>query len=225
MKELVLPSGAVIPQPRRLVGAFFAEEWAYYDGIDDPIPNQIQPLDIVVTLSVNSFLNSATRIRSVHRGLAAACESRLTEIPVDADLRTFPLNQVVDLLDAACQVPYVLVPVATKVLHRKRRQLIPMLDTVVSDCYLDALERSDLRAATQDKKRAAEAARVPLEGFSRDLDALWRQLNELRAHLDSAGFPVTELRILEVLLWIGADPLRQYVGALDPIGTTVRADD
>lgn len=211
---MILPSGAVIPEPQRLLDTFFLEEWPYYDGIDDPDPHRIHPVDVIATLSVNSFLTSATRIRSVHRGLAAACESQLAAIPVDADLRTFPLDQVVEVLHAACQVPYVLVPVATKVLHRKRRGLIPMLDTVVSDYYLGSLGRRDLRPATQDKRRAAEAARLPLEGFRKDLDALWPELTELRAQLAAAGFPVTELRILEVLVWMWADPLRQYLQLL-----------
>lgn len=121
---------------------------------------------------------------------------------------------MVEVLHTACQVPYVLVPVATKVLHRKRRSLIPMLDTVVSDYYLGSLGRQDLRAATQDKRRAAEAARMPLEGFRKDLDALWSELTEFRAQLAAAGFAVTELRILEVLVWKWADPLRQYLQLL-----------
>lgn len=212
-----MPSGAVIPQPKRLIDAFFSEEWPYYDGIDDLTPHQIQPVDVLATLSVNSFLNSATRIRSVHRGLAGACQRQLADIPVDADLKTFPLDELVDLLHAACQVPYVLVPVATKVLHRKRRHLVPMLDTVVSDYYLEGLGRGDLRASTQDKKRAAAAARIPLEAFTMDLDAAWEQLTDLRGHLNSAGFPVTELRILEVLVWIWADPQRQYLKLLEAV--------
>jgi hypothetical protein len=47
---LVLRSGAAIPQPERMIDAFFAEEWPYYDGIDDSDPNRIQPVDIVATL-------------------------------------------------------------------------------------------------------------------------------------------------------------------------------
>ena len=64
-----------------------------------------------MTLAVNSFLNSTTRTRSIHRGLAAACERYLVDIQGDADLRAFSLDQVVELLNAACQVPYILVPV------------------------------------------------------------------------------------------------------------------
>ncbi len=45
MDELVLPPGAVIPKSTQLVDAFFAEEWAYYDGIEGRDPNRIRPVD------------------------------------------------------------------------------------------------------------------------------------------------------------------------------------
>jgi hypothetical protein len=50
-----------------------------------------------------------------------------------------------------------------------------------------------------------------------DLTAAWEQLTDLRAHVTSAGFPVTELRLLEVLVWIWADPQRQYLKLLDAL--------
>lgn len=210
--HLDLPSGARIPDPEGLLRRFFEEEWAYYDGVADPSPNQIEPLDVIVTVSVNSFLNSAGRIRSVHRGLAAQCDTLLGAIPIDSDLRSADLDQVVGIFDAACRVKWVLVPVAAKVLHRKRRRLIPMLDTVVSDYYLSAADRKDLRAAREDKSRAAEAARVPLEAFTQDLIELWEPLSAMQSMLVSEGWAVTELRILEVLVWMWADPLQQYLG-------------
>ena len=215
MNEMKLASGARIPEPLTLLTSFFQEEWAYYDGVPDLSPRNIEPLDVVVTVSVNSFLNSATRIRSVHRGMAEACDRLLMHVPEDADLRTFPLDDVVALLHAACQVKWVLVPVAAKILHRKRPRLIPMLDTVVSDYYLEATERVDLKAARGDSRRAAEAARVPLEASRQDLEESWDQLTAFRTLLSNQGFPVTELRILEVLIWMLADPLEQYLRLLD----------
>ncbi|MBI5157003.1 MAG: hypothetical protein HZA58_03205 [Acidimicrobiia bacterium] len=213
-ETLELSSGARIPDPSALLTAFFAEEWAYYDGVGDQSPQTIEPIDVVVTVSVNSFLNSATRIRSVHRGIAKACDSLLQGVPVEADLRTFPLDDVVGLLHAACQVKWVLVPVAAKVLHRKRPHLIPMLDTVVSDYYLASTGRLDLKGAREDRRRAAEAARVPLEAFREDLNECWDQLTAFRVSLANQGYSVTQLRILEVLIWMWADPLRQYLGRL-----------
>jgi hypothetical protein len=119
---------------------------------------------------MNSFVNSANRVRSVHRGLAGVCEPILGQIPEDADLRTFDLAPVQRLLDAACRVRWVLVPVATKVLHRKRRSLIPMLDGVVINYYRRAGVRvSD--AALQDGARAAGAVMPVLEAFRADLTA------------------------------------------------------
>lgn len=215
MNEMKLASGARIPEPLTLLTAFFQEEWAYYDGIADISPRNIEPLDVVVTVSVNSFLNSATRIRSVHRGMAEACDRLLMQVPEDADLRTFPLDDVVALLHAACQVKWVLVPVAATVLHRKRSRLVPMLDTVVSDYYLEATERVDLKAAREDSRRAAQAARIPLEAFRQDLEESWDQLTAFQRLLSDQGFPVPELRILEVLIWMWADPLRQYLGLLE----------
>ena len=212
---LSLPSGAAVPQPLTLLSAFFTEEWAYYDGVSDPSPESIEPIDVIVTVSVNSFLNSAGRIRDVHRGLAEACDPLLLNILVEADLRSSSVDVVVELFDVACQVKWMLVPVAAKVLHRKRRSLIPMLDTVLSDYYLQATDRLDLRSAREDKRRAAEAARIPLDAFRNDLLDAWDGISRLKTELEAQGWLVTELRILEVLVWIWADPLRQYLGLID----------
>src|SRR5207245_1478207 len=57
---------------------------------------------------------------------------RSREAMPDADLLTFePLDAVVELLSAAMKARYVLLASATKVLHRKRTGLIPVLDSVV----------------------------------------------------------------------------------------------
>ena len=88
---------------------------------------------MTVTIAMNSFINSANKVRSVHRGMAEACDPLLPEVPVDADIRTFDLDGTIssELFDGACRVRGVLMPVATKVLHRKRPGWIPMLDNVI----------------------------------------------------------------------------------------------
>jgi hypothetical protein len=122
------------------------------------------------------------------------------------------VEAVISLLQRACQLGWVPVPTAAKVLHRKRPRLVPMLDSVLIGHYLGAGGRLDLAPRTQDKRHAAEAARVPLLAFRDDLLAAWDELTRLRQMLDGAGFPVSELRILEVLVWMAADPRQQYVG-------------
>jgi hypothetical protein len=114
------------------------------------------------------------------------------------------------LLTAAVSIPQVLVPVATKVLHRKRRSLIPMLDQVVLDYYLDALGRPDLRSSTQDKQRAAPTAMLVVDALREDLRAAASDLDDLRRILANEGFALTSLRILDILLWSQVEPQGYY---------------
>ena len=119
---------------------FCQQEYDYDDRIPDMAPYRIEPIDVMVTIAMNSFVNNATMVRLVHRGLAGQYDSILHLIPADADLLTFDpqLKEFEQLIHAAVQARQVLVPVATKVLHRKRRGFIPMLDNVVMGHYIDS---------------------------------------------------------------------------------------
>ena len=91
------------------------QEYDYYDRIPDMAPNRIEPIDVMMTIAMNSFVNNATMVRLVHRGLAGQCDSILHLIPADADLLTFDpqLREFEKLIHAAVQARQVLVPVAT----------------------------------------------------------------------------------------------------------------
>jgi len=208
---LRLASGLVVADPLGRLLAFCTEEYAYYDAIPSTRPNRIEPIDILATVSMNSFVNSANRVWSVHQGLAGACEPILEQIPEDADLRTFDLDTVQRLLDAACRVRWVLVPVGTKVLHRKRRSLIPMLDGVVIGYYRQA-GVSVSGAAVQDGSRAAPAVMPVLEAFRADLASAWDHLTRVTSRLAESGYPLTPLRALELLIWTETEPRGYYRG-------------
>ena len=208
---LRLASGLTVPDPLGRLRSFCTAEYAYYDAIPSTHPNCIEPIDILATVSMNSFVNSANRVRSVHQGLAEACNPILADIPVDADLRTFPHPPVQRLLDAACRVRWVLVPVATKVLHRKRRSLIPMLDGVVIGYYRQA-GVSVSGAALQDGARAAGAVMPVLEAFRADLADAWDRLTVMTSRLAEEGYLLTPLRALELLIWTETEPRGYYRG-------------
>jgi hypothetical protein len=120
------------------------------------------------------------------------------------------LQQFEQLIHAAVQVPEVLVPRAVKVLHRKRRGYIPMLDTVVINHYLEAAGRTALKEQTQNKQRAAAVAVEVLKDFRADLSGRIDQIAALRAELARAGYPLTPVRILEVLVWTETEPQGYY---------------
>ncbi|MGH2716013.1 MAG: DUF6308 family protein [Thermoleophilaceae bacterium] len=183
-------------------------EYAYYDAIPSSDPDVIEPLDVLVTVAMNSFVNTAVKVRLVHQGMAANCEPLLGTIPEHADLvdlehwRT-PLRE---LLHAAVQAPRVLIPVATKVVHRKRRLLIPMLDSVVLRHYLSAPEFKAPLAGTENKARAADVAMEALRLFRDDLLARRNEIDALRKRLAREGFALTPVRILEVLVSTQMEP-------------------
>jgi hypothetical protein len=93
---------------------------------------------VVVTTAVNAFsVASARRIREIHRGFEPLAPL-LADIPSRADLANWDeetAERVRLLLDAAVMVPQVLLAVATKVMHRKRPALIPMMDCVIVGHY------------------------------------------------------------------------------------------
>jgi hypothetical protein len=201
---LSLPSGLSIPEPLQRLSAFCGEEYPYYDGVEDDHPDRVDPVDVMVTIAVNSRISQAEQVRAIHRGLAAACDPLLPRIPHDADLLAFDteLEQFRILLHAAVQNRGVLTAVATKILHRKRRNFIPMLDNVVLKHYLTACGRPTwLDNQAQNGKTAAAAAVLAAEMFRRDLRAVRSDIEALRATLAGSGFPLTPVRVLEILVW------------------------
>lgn len=209
-----LRSGCTVERPAERLLRFCREEFDYYDAVLSGDPNRIEPVDILATVAVNSFITTAARVRQVHRGLAAACDPLLRGISPDADLLTFDpsLDQVRELLDAAVQVPWVLLPVATKVLHRKRPQLIPMLDSVLLRHYLGVPLTSELPPRSQDKQHAADVGVRVLKVFRDDLRAASPQIQHLREALATEGYALTDVRVLELLIWTELEERGYYRG-------------
>ncbi len=212
MTALTLLSGCTINDPAERLRRFCAEEYPYYDAIPSGAPGQIEPLNVLATVAVNAFYSAnAAAIRRAHRGLATACNPLLPAIPEDGDLLTFDpaLTTVEGLLEAAIQVPGVLIPVATKVLHRKRPHLIPILDNVVLAHYLGTTPQR-LPAATQDKQRAAGAAVRVLDQFRGDLRGAHQAIQTIRQRLLLDGYDLSPVRILELLLWTQVEERGYY---------------
>jgi hypothetical protein len=209
---LELASGCRIERPLDRLKWFCQGEYAYYDAIPSANPNRIDPLDVLVTVAMNSFVNSAVRVHRVHQGMAANCDPLLAAIPEEADLVDLdrwraPLRE---LLHAAVQARLVLIPVATKVLHRKRRSLIPMLDSVVIRHYLSAPEHKALLPGTENKAKAADVAMEGVRLFHRDLVEARSEIETLQEDLAGAGFPLTPVRVLELLVWTQTEPTGGY---------------
>lgn len=81
----------------------------------------------------------------------------------------------------------------TKALHRKRPALIPILDSVVQ-IYLETDDPGPLEPFGQ---RASALVR----SYKRDLDRNRRVLREVQRELASRGHRLTEVRILDIVIW------------------------
>jgi hypothetical protein len=83
----------------------------------------------------------------------------------------------------------------TKALHPKRPALIPMLDSVVQE-YLT----TDDPATSSPESFGARAIAL-VRSYKRDLDRNRSALDELKRELATRDYPLTEVRILDLLIW------------------------
>ena len=204
---ITLPSGLTITEAEGRILRFAENEYAYYDGIPSTQPNHITPVDVMVTNAINSNVNTADKIREVHLGLAEACDPILPMIPEETSLLDrLDEGLLKRLFEAACSVRYVLLPVATKVLHRKRPWLIPVLDNVVLKYYLG--DSGVLRA--QSKTEAPEIGNEVLKKFRCDLRSCHEVLKNITEILATRGFVLSGVRVLEAQIRMETEPAGYY---------------
>jgi hypothetical protein len=110
-----------------------------------------------------------------------------------APVESIPWAPLRRLFDAFADIGGVGFSKMTKALHPKRPALIPMLDSVVQAYLADDLPE---RAVP-----FGERAIALVRSYKRDLDRNRRVLDGLRRELASRGYQLTEVRILDVLIW------------------------
>jgi hypothetical protein len=126
-------------------------------------------------------------------------ESALSEIQPGASLtgaqRSIPWAALTRLFDAFADIRGVGFSKMTKALHKKRPALIPMFDSVVQ-AYLTADD-----AGTRPPDSFGERAVALVRSYKQDLDRNRPGLRELRRRLARSGYDVTEVRLLDLLIW------------------------
>ena len=127
----------------------------------------------------------------------AEIEGALREIPPDASLagaaRSVPWSALTGLFEAFSGIRGIGLSKVTKTLHPKRPALIPMLDSVVQ-AYL---ERDNVGGSEPFPERALALVR----SYKGDLDRNRAPLRELQRELAGRGHQLTEVRILDILIW------------------------
>lgn len=165
-------------------------------GPDDPggasAPNRFDERDL------KRANRGGARISAVEQAAVLArrrrIEAALREIPVDASLaaHTVPWAALTRLFGGFGEISGIGFAKMTKALHGKRPALIPILDSVVQ-----AYVAGDEPAALDFGERATALVR----GYKQDLDRNRAALSEVKRALAGRGYPLTEVRLLDMLIW------------------------
>lgn len=172
------------------------ETWAfrYFDCLGASDPDEVEPIDVLATAALHPglthadlawFWNHRDDLGRLLRRLPAALDLADADATVLEELRTLPRQLAENAPGLA---------LLTKVLHRKRPQLVPMLDRALLDRY-----------RTQLPGRGTESWGALVEAIRRDLAApdnaeIFSDIREsLAAELEVVP---THLRLLDISVWM-----------------------
>ena len=192
MAPVVLRNGVEIEDPLGAVLGFVEARWAY-DVADPPEPASFDESDLRLANRGGARISAAEIDRILER--RRAIERALRTIAPLASLAasSVPWPELRQLFDAFADIRGVGLSKMTKSLHRKRPALIPMLDSVVQKY----LEDDDPGAKAPFGDRALGLVR----GYKSDLDRNRAGVRAVQQELTRRGYEVTEVRILDLLIW------------------------
>jgi uncharacterized protein DUF6308 len=196
MSTIVLRDGVELEHPLELTLELLAASSAY-DAADSSAPRSFDETDLRLANRGGARIASSEIAAILER--RKAIERALGEIDADASLMrapsSVPWTSLTSLFDAFADIHGVGFSKVTKALHKKRPALIPILDGVVQ-AYLARAECA-LPSSGSFGERATALAR----SYKRDLDRNRQALREIRQELTRRSSPLTEVRILDLLIW------------------------
>ena len=191
---MILRNGVGIEDPLTTLLGFLSEQWAY-DVSEVSGPGSFGEPDLRLANRGGARVSAAEIATILER--RRRIEGTLRAIAPDASLvgaeRSVPWMPLKRLFDAFADIRGVGFSKMTKALHRKRPALIPMLDSVVQGY----LEDDDLGP----KAPFGERGLALVRGYKRDLDHNRAALQAVRRELAMRDYVVTEVRILDLLIW------------------------
>ena len=192
MRPIALRNGEVENPVEVVLG--FIEAW----GVEGGVPSRPASFEESDLRSAN---REGARISAAEIGAILerrrVIERALRAIAPDASLAaaasSVPWVPLAQLFHAFAGIRGVGFSKMTKALHPKRPALIPMLDSVVQRYLQD----DDLGAQAPFAERALGLVR----GYRRDLDRNRAAVRAIRRELVKRGHDITEVRILDLLIW------------------------
>jgi hypothetical protein len=196
LKSVTLRGGVEIEDPLAVALAF-AEAYPGYDSHSSD-PARFDETDLRHANRGGARISAAEKAAILER--RGQIERVLRSIESDTSLagRSIPWAELTRLFDAFGGIRGVGYSKMTKALYPKRPALIPMLDSVVQ-AYLAVDDPPD---------SFAEHAIVLVRAYKRDLDRNRSALGDILRELAARGYQLTEVRILDILIWSAAARLQ-----------------
>jgi hypothetical protein len=196
MSTIILRGGVEVENPLELALEFLAA-YSGYEARDSTGPDSFDESDLRQANRGGARISAAEIAAILER--CGEIEGALREIRPAASLadtaRTIPWLPLTRLFDAFSDIRGVGFSKMTKALHPKRPALIPMLDSVVQ-AYLT---RND--SATRSSGSFGEHATALVRSYKLDLDRNRSALRKIQRELASRDCRLTEVRILDLLIW------------------------
>jgi hypothetical protein len=213
IEKLAFPSGISIDNPDIRLQHFLTTEFDWYDGFNDDSPDHVIPFDVLVAGGMNAFVGGASvaRLRTIQEGLATRCDPLLAGLPRDSQLRDLDdISALVEMVLSATYVKWTLSAVATKVLHRKRRELVPILDTVMVKAYCGDQDGAILAASDASESKVRSALTSVISAIREDVDARRLELDQLARSTAEKGCAIGPLRVHDILVWTETEEQGYY---------------
>jgi hypothetical protein len=198
LPPLVLRNGTRIENALETALEFIEQDSSYrsYDLAPVQQDDVLTEADISVANAMIARMSPQVIARIYQR--APVINVALAQIPASASLAessdSIPWQPLEELMRAMQGIPEVKLARQTKVLHKKRPALIPILDSVLAKY----LRRVDGLRRTGDEARDAVEL---IQSFKRELDASLSALRALQDELRRRDVDLTECRLLDLFLW------------------------
>jgi hypothetical protein len=196
MSTIVLRGGVMVERPLELALEFLAA-YSGYEAYNSSGPASFDESDLRLANRGGARISAAEMAAILER--RGEIERALRNVHPDTSLAeatgSIPWIPLTRLFDAFADIRGVGFSKMTKALHRKRPALIPMLDSVVQ-AYLTSDDPGTPLAGS-----FGERATALVRSYKRDLDLNRSVLHEVKRELASRTYRLTEVRILDLLIW------------------------
>jgi hypothetical protein len=214
-----LQSGIRITNPEEIIHSYYetmGKGVHKYDGTKLPEDDSFSEgqIDEAIRLA-NGLGASIRRRREVARQLVqrrSDIECRLAHVPshvrISDGCNEIPWKELEAVFDIF-RVRYLGLTGMTKILHKKRPNIIPILDKIIASKYLKPLLAKQEITNIQ---RETEAAVYYIKIRKRDVDRNRHSLMELQRWItEQLKYDISILRVLDILIWSCFGPFRGRV--------------